>query len=616
MPCQESQTHKQKSSNGAKQNHNPARARRDKLLVVKRLLSASRNEHWRLFAAIVFALGSTFAHLAAPAYSAYVIDLLWKDIQAAWETGRPFMLTLDNAGREILIFFGIWTLAWIFYTLQSFTMASFAECLNLKLRLQVSEKLNKLPLRFFDSNKPGDIMSRVTNDLDKVSEVLQRGALTLITSVCLVLGSLAAMSYYNLTLTSMFCGCIIAALGITHIIAKQTVRLAKQQQYKLGTLSGLIEEAYAGRLVITSFNREQASSDRIHAASQELADVMRRTDFATNVIGPSVRFLVRIAQVVLAFFGIRFLMQGVLTIGVVQAFFQYVSTASEPLTQFSLTINQLQSALAAADRVFNILDEQEVAPNPELPASLPDPICGRICFEHVSFGYDPKHPLMQDVNFVAEPGQKVAIVGATGAGKTTLINLLMRFYEIDGGRITLDGIDIRALRREDLRRAFGMVLQDSWLCEGTIAENIAYARPEARHNEIVEAAKTAQVDFFVRTMPQGYETKLENDAGHISQGQRQLLTIARVLLANPSILILDEATSSVDTRTERAIVQAMEALTLGRTSFVIAHRLSTIVDADLILVMDHGAIIEQGTHEELLAARGAYAELYQSQFAS
>lgn len=309
------------------------------------------------------------------------------------------------------------------------------------------------------------------------------------------------------------------------------------------------------------------------------------------------------------------LMTGQLTVGVFQAFFQYMNKASEPLTQLSLTVNMLQGALAGAERVFVLLDEEEIEPDPAQPAKLPESVEGLIKFEHVRFGYDPDRILMHDVSLEAKPGQKIAIVGATGAGKTTLINLLMRFYEVDGGRITLDGVDTHALTRANLRRQFGMVLQDAWLFEGTIAENIAYGKPDATREEVEAAAKAARVDFFVRTLPKGYDTMLLEDADSVSQGQRQLLTIARAMLCDPAILILDEATSSVDTRTEQAIVRAMEAIMENRTSFVIAHRLSTIVDADLILVMDHGTIIEQGTHEELLARGGAYAELYASQFA-
>ena len=556
---------------------------RDAFGVVRRLWKTSRREHWRFAVVLVCVLCYTVAQIAAPAYSAHVIDLLWTEVQASFAEGRSFTIGWDTGGREILVYLGIWTAAWGFYTIQSFTMASFAERLNLTLRQELAQKLNVLPLKFYDANKPGDIMSRATNDLDKVSEVMQRGLLSMMVSVGSVIGAIIMMLRYNWVLTAIFAAFAAASILMTRAVSKRTLVLASEQQRAVGLLTGHVEEAYSGRIVIKAFNREQASSARIHEAAQELANAMRKTDFMTNVVAPMVRFLVRLSQVILALVGCGFLMRGQLTIGRLQAFFQYVNTAAEP--------------------------------DPKVPAAVPQPVRGRIAFEHVRFGYNPEQPLMHDVSFVAEPGQKVAIVGATGAGKTTLINLLMRFYEIDGGSITLDGVDTHAMTRADLRRNFGMVLQDAWLREGTIAENIAYGCPGASREEIIQAAKTAQVDFFVRTMPHGYDTRLANDAESISQGQRQLLTIARVLLANPAILILDEATSSVDTRTEKAIVQAMEALTQGRTSFVIAHRLSTIVDSDLILVMDHGTIIEQGTHEELLAAGGAYAELYNAQFA-
>ncbi len=588
---------------------------RDVLACVKRLWHVSRGEHWRFAVVIACIFFYTGMSLAAPAYSAFLIDYLWARIQEAFAEGRSFSIGWETGGMQVLTFLGIWTAAWIFYTVQSFTMASFAERLNLRLRHLLAEKLNRLPLSFYDARKPGEIISRATNDLDKVSEVMQRGLLTLLTAIGSVIGAVTMMFVYNAVLACIFLVFAAAAVVMTRVVSKRTIVLAARQQRAVGVLTGHVEEAYSGRTVIKAFNQEAASSKRIHEATQELAERMRSTDFVTNVVAPMVRCLVRFSQVILALLGTWFLMGGQLSIGRLQAFFQYVNTASEPLTQFSLTVNTLQSALASVERVFDILDEPEIVPDPEEPLAPASPVRGRVAFEHVRFGYDPENPLMKDVSFVAEPGQKVAIVGATGAGKTTLINLLMRFYEIQGGSIMLDGVDTRAMRRDELRGNFGMVLQDAWLREGTIAENIAYGCPDATREEIVQAAKTAQVDFFVRTMPQGYDTPLANDAENISQGQRQLLTIARVLLANPSILILDEATSSVDTRTEKAIVRAMEHLTYGRTSFVIAHRLSTIVDSDLILVMDHGTIIEQGTHEELLASGGAYADLYLSQFA-
>ncbi len=589
---------------------------RDTLAVIRRMWGTATGEHWRFAVVVACICLYTAASIAAPAYCAYLIDYLWSHIQRAFAAGETFRVTWETGGREVMVFLGIWTVAWIFYTIQSFTMASFAERLNLKLRRELSDKLNRLPLAFYDRRKPGEVISRATNDLDKVSEVMQRGILSLLTAIGSVTGALIMMFRYNYVLACVFLAFAAVAVAMTRAVSKKTLVLAAEQQRAVGILTGHVEEAYSGRTVIKAFNQEQASSERIHAATQELAERMRATDFVTNVVAPMVRCLVRLSQVILAVLGVRFLIGGQLTVGTLQAFFQYVNTAAEPLTQFSLTVNTMQSALAAVERVYDILDEPEIEPDPAVPALPANPVRGRVAFEHVRFGYDPARPLMRDVSFVAEPGQKVAIVGATGAGKTTLINLLMRFYEIDGGRITLDGVDTHAMRRADLRRNFGMVLQDAWLREGTIAENIAYGRPDATREEVIQAAKTAQVDFFVRTMPHGYDTLLENDAENISQGQRQLLTIARVLLANPAILILDEATSSVDTRTEKAIVRAMEHLTYGRTSFVIAHRLSTIVDSDLILVMDHGTIIEQGIHEELLAAGGAYAELYLSQFAS
>ena len=584
---------------------------------VRRLWHAAAGERWRFGVVIAAILVYTGFHVAAPAYSARVIDVLWTNIQAAFAEGRAFTVDWETGGRELATYFGIWTGACALYSVQCFVMAGFAEKLNLSLRRSIAEKLSRLPLKFYDGHKPGEVVSRATNDLDKMSEVLQTGLLKLMSAVGTIIGALYMMLRYSVLLTAIFLVFAFVSTLITKGVSKWTLKLAAERQRYVGELTATVEEAYSGRLIIKSFNREGSSSQRVHELSDKLARASRRADFATNAISPLIRFIIRLAQVLIAVVAGGMLVGGQITIGVFQAFFQYIHQASEPLTQLSFTINTLQNALASVERVFDILDEEEVEPDPlpEVAAKLPAAVEGRVDFSRVRFGYNPEKPLMRDVTFHVKPGQKVAIVGATGAGKTTLINLLMRFYEIGGGSIELDGVDTHAMARPDLRANFGMVLQDAWLFDGTIAENIAYGRPDATREEIVRAAETAHVDHFVRTMPQGYDTHIENDAETISQGQRQLLTIARVILCNPAILILDEATSSVDTRTERDIVQAMETLMHGRTSFVIAHRLSTIVDADLILHMRAGTIIEQGTHEELLAENGPYADLYRSQFA-
>lgn len=587
----------------------------DAMGTARRLWESARGIRWRLVVSAIATVLYVAFSLAAPAYSAYVVDLVWGNVQESFAQGRDYVVTMENGGRQILTVLSLWTVSWAFYSVQSYVMSSFAERLNLRLRGLISAKLGRLPLAYYDRHQPGDTISRATNDLDKVSEVLQRGVMQLIISAVTLVGAVVMMARYSVVLTLVFCCFAAASALLTKVVAARTLSIASRRQEALGTLTGKVEEAYSGRAVIKAFGREGDSLDDIRACSEDLAQTSARADFVTNAISPAIRFLTRLCQVVVGIMAGSMLIAGRLSVGVFQAFFQYVTQATEPLTQLSLTVNMLQGALAAAERVFALLDEDEVEPDPaepELPAS---PVRGRVAFEHVRFGYSPDRPLMRDVSFVAEPGQKVAIVGATGAGKTTLVNLLMRFYEVDGGRITIDGVDTRRMTRSDLRAQFGMVLQDSWLFEGTIEQNIAYGRPGATHDEVVAAARAAHVDFFVHTLPKGYQTMLSNEAEEISQGQRQLLTIARAMLVDPAILILDEATSSVDTRTEQAIVHAMEAAMEGRTSFVIAHRLSTIVDADLILVMDHGTIVEQGSHAQLLAAGGAYAELYKSQFA-
>ena len=406
---------------------------------------------------------------------------------------------------------------------------------------------------------------------------------------------------------------ILFSTGIKQVVAKKNLRCAVERQETIGELTGIVEEYYTGRNVIKAYNHENDSLEQVAAAVEKNRIANQKADFLTNCVNPLIRLLTRLANVVIAIIAGKAMLDGTMTVGVVQAFFQYVNQTAEPLTEASFMINSLQSALASAKRTFELLDDEEEIPDPLKPAAL-EHAKGHIAFEHVSFGYRPDRLLMKDICFEAKPGQKIAVVGSTGAGKTTLVNLLMRFYEINGGKITVDGVNAAEMTRSGLRKNFGMVLQDTWLFKGTIMENIRYGRLDATDEEVIAAAKAANADHFIRTLPGGYQMELNEDASNVSQGQKQLLTIARTILADNRILILDEATSSVDTRTEQRIQTAMDRLMQGRTSFVIAHRLSTIRDADLILVMREGDIVEQGTHDELIEAGGFYADLYNSQF--
>lgn len=548
-----------------------------------------------------------------PMYSVQVVDNLWRSIQAAWNEGIPFSATWTNMGRELTQLTVQYFFTWIFYYLQSYLMASVAESLNLDLRNEIAVKLNKLPLKFFDQNQAGEILSRVTSDLDKVAETLQTGLLKMIVAIGTVIGSVVVMFYYSVWLTLIFLVFMIISVIITKAVAKKNLESASERQETIGALTGIAEEYYNGRNVIKAYNNETESIARLTKAAERNRVASQKADFLTNCINPLIRLLTRVSHVVIAIIAVRGMIDGSMTVGIVQAFFQYINQAGEPLTEASYMINSLQSALASAERIFEMLDEEEEIPDVPYPEVLEN-VKGAIAFENVSFGYTPDKLLMKNISFNAEPGQKIAVVGSTGAGKTTLVNLLMRFYEINGGRIKLDGVDTSDMTRSGLRHNFGMVLQDTWLFGGTIAENIAYGRPNVSRDEIIKAAKAAKVDYFIRTMPNGYDTVVDNEAANLSAGQRQLLTIARVFLCDPPVLILDEATSSVDTRTEAEIGKAMKKLMEGRTSFVIAHRLSTIRDADAILYMENGNITEKGAHSELLKKNGAYAALYYSQF--
>ena len=580
---------------------------------VIRLFSHLHSQRIRLTVVAVSIIIYVGLSIWNPMYSAIVIDHLWQSVQASWKSGTAFAITWDNMGRELVQLTVQYFFTWIFYYLQSYLMANVAENLVLDLRKQVAAKLNRLPLRFFDQNMAGEILSRITSDLDKITEVLQTGLLKLIVAIGTIIGSLIVMFYYSVPLTCIFLLFMLVSVVITQIVSSKSLRYAGEQQETIGVLTGIVEEFYNGRDVIKAYNHESESIAQVDTAAEDASVANQKVNFLINCVNPLIRLLTRLSNVVIAIIAGRAMLNGTMTVGVVQAFFQYINQAAEPLTEASYMVNSLQAAFASAQRTFELLDEEEEIPDPASPVTL-ERAKGEIQFDHISFGYDPSKLLMKDISFTAYPGQKIAVVGSTGAGKTTLVNLLMRFYEINSGHISIDGVDVAKMSRSGLRKKFGMVLQDTWLFGGTIAENIAYGKPGASRKEIIAVARAAKVDYFIRTMPQGYDTKLDNEASTLSAGQKQLLTIARIFLCNPPILILDEATSSVDTRTEAEIGKAMKKLMSGCTSFVIAHRLSTIRDADMILFMEHGNIIEQGSHKELLKKNGAYAALYYSQF--
>jgi len=487
------------------------------------------------------------------------------------------------------------------------------------LRREVEDKLARLPLRYFDSHSHGDILSRVTNDIDNLTTTLQQGFSQLLTSVLTIFGVLAMMFWISPLLAAVSLVTIPLAIAITIVIARRSQTQFAAQWDQTGALNGLVEETHTGHALVQVFGRRKPVIGEFGSQNRRLYEASFRAQFLSGVIQPSVQFLGNLNYVVIAVLGGWRVASGAISLGDVQAFIQYSRQFTMPITQIAAQMNMLQSGLASAERVFEFLEAPEEAADTSAAVAVAAPApaaagAGQVKLEHVYFRYDPGTPLIEDFSLTAEPGQTVAIVGPTGAGKTTMVNLLMRFYEIDSGRILLDGTDYRALTRDQVRGCFGMVLQDTWLFAGTIGDNIGYGKEGATDEEIMAAARAAYVDHFVRTLPDGYRTRLDEDASNISSGQRQLLTIARAFLANPGILILDEATSNVDTRTEVLIQEAMARLRRGRTSFVIAHRLSTIRNADTIVVMDAGRIVEQGNHHDLLARHGFYYELYNSQF--
>jgi len=579
-----------------------------------RLIRCLFRQKWKLLLVIISILAGSLFEILSPRVLGIAINEIYEGVKNTAAAAGPFRVSFETLGTVLFTLLGLYLLQSVFSFIRQMTMTTVSQKLTLSLRKEISEKLTRLPLRYFDSHQKGDILSRITNDIEKVADTLEESLTQLISSVIGIAGALIMMVMISPLLTLISLAAIGLSMGIAFIIASKTEQSFADNQEILGKLNAGIEDAFSGNLVVKAFGLE----DKMAAENERLNSALYRTGtkaaFLSYVVNPLVRMVNHLGYVVVAVRGVIQVMNGTISVGDIQAFIQYVNQVSEPITDISYTINKLQGAIAAAERVFELLDEEEEEPDPAVP-KLPDNPTGNIRFEHIRFGYSEDNILMDDVSVDIKSGSKVAVVGPTGAGKTTLVNLLMRFYDLMGGRITLDGVDIVEMGRGELRSLTAMVLQESWLFGGTIKENIAYGHEGASDDAVYAAAKAACADHFIRTLPLGYDTVLSEELNSLSQGQRQIITIARAILADPMILILDEATSSVDTRTELEIQKAMDTLMEGRTSFVIAHRLSTIRNADCILVMNKGSVIEQGTHEELMRKNGFYADLYNSQFA-
>ena len=560
---------------------------------------------------VIFAIGSTIFSIVGPKILGNATTEIFNGLVSKLSGGSG--IDFGKIGQILLTLLALYGLSALFSLIQGFTMTGVAQKLTYKMRNDLAKKINKLPMHYFDKKTKGEVLSIITNDIDTLSQNLNQSITQIITSICTLIGVLIMMLSisWKMTLVSLLI-LPVTVFIVKNVVGKSQKYFKKQQDY-LGHVNGQVEEIYGGHTIVKAFNGENEAIKEFSKANKELYQSAWKSQFLSGLIFPIMNFIGNIGYVAVAILGGYLAIQGKITVGNIQSFIQYNKQFTQPINQIAQVSSMLQAMVAAAERVFEFLEEPEEVEDVENPKST-EGLKGNVTFDHVKFGYDEDRIIINDFSAKVKDGQKIAIVGPTGAGKTTMVKLLMRFYDVNSGAILLDGINIKDFKREDLRKMFGMVLQDTWLFGGTIKDNIRYSKPDATDAEVIEAAKAAHVHHFIKTLPSSYDMILNEESSNVSAGQKQLLTIARVILADPKILILDEATSSIDTRTELQIQAAMDNLMKGRTSFIIAHRLSTIKNADLILVMNHGDIVEQGTHEELLAKGGFYADLYNSQF--
>ena len=579
---------------------------------VKKLLRYMSKYKIRLIGMMIFAIVGTVFNIVGPKILGKATTELFNGLVA--KVNGTGGIDFDKIGKILLWTLGLYLCSAAFSFVQGFIMTGISNDVSYSLRKDISGKMNRLPMKYYESRTYGEVLSRITNDVDTLQQGLNQSITQLITSVTTLIGVFIMMLSINVWMT--LCALLIlpCSMFIISKVMKRSQKYFRQQQKYLGDVNGQVEEVYAGQNIVKAFNKEDAVMATFEETNKKLYESGWKSQFFSGMMMPIMQFVGNIGYVMVALLGGFMTIKGAIEVGDIQSFFQYIRNFTQPVQQIAQVTNMMQSAAAASERVFEFLEEEEEEQTVEHPVTLENGVEGHVTFEHVSFGYRPDQIIIKDFSEQVQPGQKIAIVGPTGAGKTTLVKLLMRFYDVNSGRILIDGHNIREFDRRNLRECFGMVLQDTWLFNGTIMENIRYGRLDATDEEVIAAAKAAHAHRFIQTLPEGYNTVLNEEASNVSQGQKQLLTIARAILADNRLLILDEATSSVDTRTEERIRKAMDNLMKGRTSFVIAHRLSTIKDADVILVMKDGDIIEQGNHEELLAMNGFYANLYNSQF--